>query len=156
MANLAISEKEEFLLKLVQREPHVDLQPINRLKELAKPADMVPKAVSGYRRLSELTEMMDVASAKRRKQERETARRKRIQELKVLAPKEDKLWQQVIFLIETKQAKPYDEATALLKDLQDLAVYQKKLPNFIERFNRLQDEYRNRPALMRRFRTIKL
>lgn len=156
LADLSASEKEEFLLKLVRREPHVDLQLINRLKELAGPADGVPKSVSGYRRLSELTGMIDAAYAKRIKKEQEAARRKRNKELKALVPKEGKLWQQVVFLIETKQARPYDEATALLKDLRDLAEYQKKLPEFIERFNKLQDDYQSRPALMRRFRTIEL
>ncbi|ESA32392.1 hypothetical protein N836_27770 [Leptolyngbya sp. Heron Island J] len=156
LANLPASEKEKFLLKLVRREPHVDLQLINRLKQLAGPADDAPRSVPGYRRLSELTEMSDAAYAKRQQKEQEAAQRKRIKELKTLASKKEQLWQQVVVLIETKQAKPYDEATALLKDLRDLAEYQKKLPDFIERFNGLQDEYQNRPALMRRFRTIEL
>ncbi|MEM9486366.1 MAG: hypothetical protein AAGA83_22035, partial [Cyanobacteria bacterium P01_F01_bin.116] len=156
LADLSTSEKEEFLIKLVRREPHVDLQLINRLKELAGPVDTMPESVSGYRTLSELTEMMDVAYEKRKQKEQEAARRKRIKELKTLAPKEEKLWQQVVILIETKQAKPYDEATALLKDLRDLAEYQKKLPEFIGRFNELKDDYQNRPALMRRLRTIQV
>lgn len=155
LAGLSASEKEEFLLKLVRRESHVDLQLINRLKELAGPVDAVPGSAPGYRRLSELTEMSHTAQARRKQKEREAARRKRIKELKALAPKEEKLWQQVVFLIETKQAKPYDEATALLKDLRDLAEYQKTLPEFTKQFDKLKDDYHNRPALMRRFRTVK-
>ena len=156
LVNLSASEKEVFLLKLVRREPHVDLQLINRLQELAGPTDAAPSSVTGYRKLSELTEMMDEIFTKREKKEQEKARRKRIKELEALAPKEEKLWQQVVVLIKTKQAKPYDEATALLQDLRDLAEYQKKLPDFIKCFKDLQDEYQNRPALMRRFRKIKL
>lgn len=156
LAKLSTAEKEKFLIKLVRREPHVDLQLINRLKELAGPSDTAPKAVLGHRLFSELTEMMDMAYEKRKKKEQEATRRKRTKELKALAPKKEKLWQQVVFLIEMKQSKPYDEATAILKDLRDLAEYQKELPEFIERFNKLQDNYQTRPALMRRFRTIQV
>lgn len=57
--------------------------------------------------------------------------------------------------IELKQAKPYDEAVALLKDLRDLADYQGRLPAFTLRFEQLKSDYQNRPALMARFKIMK-
>jgi hypothetical protein len=62
----------------------------------------------------------------------------------------------VVELIELKQANPYDEATALLKDLHDLAEHQGRVPKFIQRFEQLKSDYQNRPALTARFKTIKV
>ena len=58
-------------------------------------------------------------------------------------------------LIDLKQAKPYDEATALLKDLHDLAEYQGRSSEFIQRFEQLKSDYQNRPALIARLKTVR-
>jgi hypothetical protein len=156
LKELSADEKQEFLLKLVRREPHVDLQLIHRLRELAGAAQSMPRSNPGHRRLSELQEMTKTIRKKRHQQEQNAARKKRIQELEALAPKEAQTWEQVVKLIELKQAKPYDEATALLKDLRDLAEHQGRLPEFIQRFEQLKSDYQNRPALIARFRIIKV
>jgi hypothetical protein len=57
LSALTETEKQKFLLKLVRRESHVDLQLINRLKELAGAGKSTPQAVPGHRRLSELQEI---------------------------------------------------------------------------------------------------
>jgi len=58
-------------------------------------------------------------------------------------------------LIALKQSKPYDEATALLKDLRDVAEHQERLPAFMQRIETLKADYSNRPGLLTRLRTIK-
>lgn len=70
-----------------------------------------------------------------------------------LSPKAQEVVRQ---LLQRKQAKPYDEATQLLQDLRDVAEQQGKLPEFRDRFERLKSDYSNRPALMKRFETIKV
>lgn len=156
LSALSEAERQEFLLKLVRREPHVDLQLINRLRELAGADQLTPHLAPGHRRLSELEAIAATLKTKRQEKEQTAARKKRIQELEALAPKEAQTWQRVIELIEFKQAKPYDEATALLKNLRDLAEHQGQLPKFIQRFEKLKSDYSNRPALITRFKTIKL
>lgn len=156
LEELSADEKQEFLLKLVRREPHVDLQLINRLKELAGATQSVHQSNSGHRRLSELQESAETIRNKRHQKEQNTARKKRIKELEALAPREAQTWKRVVELIELKQAKPYDEATALLRDLRDLAEHQGRLPEFIQRFEKLKSDYQNRPALIARFKTIKV
>ncbi len=153
---LSADEKQEFLLKLVRREPHVDLQLINRLKELAGAAQSVPQSNSGHRRLSKLQEIAETIRSKRHQKEQNAARKKRIKELEALAPREVQTWKRVVELIELKQAKPYDEATVLLIDLHDLAEHQGRLPEFIQRFEQLKSDYQNRPALIARFKAIKV
>lgn len=156
LPELSEAEKQEFLLKLARREPQVDLQLINRLKELAGITQSRHQLTPGQRRLSELAEIADRLKAKRNQKEQNAARKKRIQELDALVPKEAQTWKRVVELIELKQAKPYDEATALLKDLRDLAKHQGRSPEFIQRFEALKSNYQNRPALVTRFKTIEV
>lgn len=155
LSDLSATEQQEFLRKLVRREPQVDLQLINRLKELAGITNLVSQPIPGERRLSELEAIADTIQIKRQQREQAAARKKRIRELEALAPKEAKTWENVIRLIELKQAKPYDEASKLLKDLRDLAEYQQKLPEFTAQFEQLKSKYQNRPALIKRFRKIR-
>lgn len=155
LSALSEAERQQFLLKLVRREPHVDLQLINRLKELAGNHNSAPQAAPGCRRLSELEAIAATVRTQREQKERAAAKKKRIQELEALAAREPQTWERVTELIQFKQAKPYDEATALLKDLRDLAAHQGRLPEFARRFERLKSDYSNRPALIKRFNAIK-
>lgn len=156
LSELSETERYEFLLKLVRRDPHVDLQLINRLKELAGAARSAPESIPGQRRFSELAAIAESIRTERNQKEKAAAKKKRIQELEALASKEAQTWERVVDLIQLKQARPYDEATALLKDLRDLAKYQGRLRDFVKRFEQLKSEYQNRPALIKRFRTIEL
>ncbi len=156
LSALTEAERQEFLLKLVRREPHADLQLINRLKELAGAGKSTPQSVPGHRRLSELQEIANTVKEQRQEQERNAAKTKRNQALAALAPKEAQTWERVVKLIEFKQSQPYDEATALLKDLRDLAEQQGRLPEFSKRFEQLKSDYSSRPALMKRFRSIRV
>lgn len=117
LSNLSETERQEFLLKLVRREPNVDLQLINRLQALAGAERARPQATSGQRRLSELDELAQTVREKRIQKEKNAARKKRIKTLEALAPKEDHLWERVVELITLKQSRAYDEAVALLQDL---------------------------------------
>jgi len=154
LSALSADEKQDFLLKLVHREPHVDVQLIQRLKELAGVTQSTPESKSGHRQFSELQDIAETIKKTRNQKEKDAARKKRIKELEALAPKEAETWQRVKELIALKQAKPYDEATALLKDLRDLAEHQGRLPEFIRRLEKLKADYQNRPALITRFKTI--
>lgn len=135
---LSANEKQEFLLKLVWREPHVDLQLIHRFKELTGAAQFRSQSNAGYRRLSELQEIAEVLAKQQHQQEQNATRKKRIKELEALATREAQIWKRVVELIEVKQTKPYDEAPALLNDLRDLAEHQGRLSEFIQRFKKLQ------------------
>jgi hypothetical protein len=125
------------------------------LKELAGKTQSTPQPKAGRRRLSELGEIASTLRTQRQQKEQNAARKKRIQELEALASKEAQIWKRVVELIELKQAKPYDKATALLKDLRDLADHQGRSPEFNQRFEQLESDYQNCPALITRFKTIK-
>lgn len=151
---LSEAEKQEFLLKLLRRESQVDLQLITRLQELAGVERSQPESTPGYRQLSDLGTAAQQLRTQRQRKEQDAVRKKRIRGLEALAPKEAQIWKKVTELIDRKQPKYYDEATALLKDLRDLAKHQGRSLEFTERFEGLRAEYQNRPALMTRFNTV--
>lgn len=160
LPQLSEAERQEFLLKLVRQEANVDLQLIRRLQELAGVTRSHP-ATQGQRRLSELTAQAAVFQEKRkqrekqrRKAEKEAAKKKRLQYLQSLAGKEEEIWTRVMALIEKKQARPYDEATALLQDLHDSAKHQGQLPEFLQRFEQLKAQCSS-ATLMKRLRTVR-
>lgn len=156
LPQLPEAECQAFLLKLVRREPHVDLQLINRLKELAGANPSMPPAPEQERRrFSELVAIAADVEIKRKQKERTAAKKQRTKELEALAPKASQTWDRVLDLIQVKQAHAYDEATKLLTDLRDLAEHQGQLPVFSQRLERLKADYSNRPALMKRLRSIK-
>lgn len=75
LLRLSPAEQQEFLLKLVRREPHVDLQLINRLKELTASPRSTPQATPGFRRLSELTAIADRLSKEREDREQQALKK---------------------------------------------------------------------------------
>lgn len=156
LPRLTEAERQEFLLKLVRREPHVDRQLINRLKELAgEHSTSLPVSDQQRRHFSQLVALSEEVEVKRKQKEQEAAKKQRIKELEDLAPRAEPTWDRVLYLIGRKQGYAYDEAAQLLRDLRDLAEYQGQLPVFRQRFEQLKSDYSNRSALMRRLRSIK-
>lgn len=154
LPQLSDAEKEKFLLKLIHREPHVDLELINRLQELAGEPSSNLEGKPGQRSFSAIEAIAKQLKTLRKRKQATAAKRKRTQYLKTLVSQEEDLWEKISELIELKQAKPYDQATTLLRDLKDLAQYQNCLSEFNERFAALKLTYSNRPALLKRFKTI--
>ncbi|MEB3312792.1 MAG: hypothetical protein VKL98_01470 [Cyanobacteriota bacterium] len=157
LSALSEAEVQDFLLKLVRREPHVDLQLINRLKELAQADGSAAfVAAAEQRPLSELVATAAILKQQRQQQEQAAARAKRQRQLEILAPKAAQTWDRIHQLIALKQAKAYDEAVALLQDLRDLAELQGRLPQFRQQLQALKSNYSNRPALLQRLQSTKL
>jgi hypothetical protein len=154
LSELSEAERHEYLVKLVRREPHIDLHLIHRLRQLAGKNPLAPELILGHRRLSELEEIAETLRTKREQKEQNAARKKRRQELEALAPKEVQTWERVMELIALKQTKSYEEAVALLIDLRDLAESQERLPEFIQRLQKLKSDFSNRSALMARLRAL--
>jgi hypothetical protein len=103
--------------------------------------------------------LLDRASdhARQRKaREQQAAARARQRELDALAPREDAIWEEVIALIEQKNAAGYDRATKLLVDLRDLAARQRQQATFEARLDKIVSTYANRSALLRRLRKVGL
>jgi hypothetical protein len=154
LGRLSGEERDNFLLRLAQGEPHLTIELNRRLQKLAG------QATSGQpkpkRTVGQLFQRAQQVQAEAHHKQAAEAEAKRIQELKALAQREDQTWQEVETLIQKSQSKAYDEAVQLLVKLRDLALYQGQEATFQQRLNWIYNHYSNRSALMRRLRDVGL
>jgi hypothetical protein len=149
LAQLSREECENFLRQVLNNEPQVRMALQKKLEQLAgtKPVS----AGKGQRQAGNLFKEAERLEQEALRHKNAEVERKRIQELLDLAGREEDTWRWVESLIVQKQARPYDEATKLLVDLRDLAIYQNRLLKFQKRFFAIKEKYRSRPTLMERF-----
>jgi len=154
ISQLPREESDRFLLRLAADEAHLALQFNRRLEELRDLPQ--PKASEQRRTVAALLAAAEEERHRERKQQAQEADRQRIIKLEALAKRENQTWQEVERLIQKSQAKPYDQAVALLVDLKALAEYQGKKDMFRLSINQLITKYRRRSGLMRRFERVGL
>jgi len=75
----------------------------------------------------------------------------REQRLDALALREEQAWQHVDSLIGSKKPREYDEAVAILLDLQPLAERGGNGSAFSQRFRQLREQHLRKPSLIQRF-----
>jgi hypothetical protein len=150
LLQLTRDECVTFLRQVLNNEPQVRMALQKRLEQLvgSKPVSSGP----GQRQAGELFKEAHQLEQEDLRRQKTEAEQKRIQKLLDLAGHEEATWRWVENLIGQKQAKPYNEATQLLANLRDLAIYQNRLPRFQERFLAIKEKYGNRPALIEKFR----
>jgi len=110
-------------------------------------------------------ELLNAATARHEERERVAAERKaqelarqaraaaaaREQRLDALALREEQAWQHVDSLISTKKPREYDEAVAVLLDLQALAERGGDRNAFSQRFRQLREQHLRKTSLIQRF-----
>ena len=149
LSQLAPDERGSFLLRLAQGEPHLSIRLNRRLREIAPP----PR--SPLRPPRTVGQLLHEAEERRKWEERrrtEEAEARRVRELEALARRESEAWAEVEVLIEQMQARPYDDAVALLVKLHDLARHQGEEAAFQTRISHLYQKYSRRSSLIRRMR----
>ena len=99
-------------------------------------------------RRQEAAKRRDATERLRREEAAAAARNER---LDLLARDPESAWEQVSALIETKRAREYDAATALLEELRMLAERSDDLAAFAERMMALRTRNARKPSLMDRF-----
>ncbi len=141
---LPIAERNAFLVRLAKGEQHVDIQLLNRLKQLASKGKKQPDIKRKRRTVAELEAAKELHEKQEEEQRRKEAEAARIRELEALAQKEQAVWHQIDELLEHKQPKPYDEAVKLLCKLRDLAEYRNETGQFQNRIKQIHIEYKRR------------
>ncbi len=154
ISSLPRLECDAFLLRVLQGETQVGSTLRKRLIELAG----LQKPVATQQSVSSASREKRAKhyEAEEQRRAQAEAERKRIQELEELANRVEPAWTWVGKLIEQKQAKAYDQAVSLLVNLRDLAVYQKKLPEFQSRLMPLVSRFGTRRTLIDQMRSVGL
>lgn len=152
IAALSEAERNNFLLRVVQGEPHVGMQLLQRLRELFSNHKIDNSSGKHQRLFSELLTSAKQQKKYRQQQEQLAAQQAKTKKLQALVPRADQIWKDVFKLIDLKQAKSYDQAIHYLIDLRDLAEYQGKLKDFHTCIEQIHQNYSNRPGLLSRLR----
>jgi hypothetical protein len=161
IAGLPGAEKDALLLQAARGEGG-QVQAVLQRRFRAERSPGNAAADPGTRTAGELR---DAATARREERERVAAERRtqelarqaraaaaaREQRLDALALREEQAWQQVNSLIGTKKPREYDEAVAILLDLQALAERAGDGNAFSQRFRQLREQHLRKPSLIQRF-----
>ncbi len=153
---LSEQERNDFLARLLQGEMNLNLELSQRLRSLSKKPTPQTFSDSPGRSLSELLTLSVQSEKLREQKEKQLAKQEKIKKIQELAPRESYLWEQVFHEIGTKNVKGYDRAIVHLLNLQDIAEYQGKLPEFQARVRTIQQDYSNLRGVMSRLREFKL
>ncbi len=123
IGRLPRAECDDFLARLAEGDPGVGLALRKRLGAFLPQERPQP---AGRRTIQQLIQRAEQLEKAEKKRQAEAARQKHIAEMKALAAREAQVWQQVETLLDTgrKIASVYDEATALLEKLKQLADFQ--------------------------------
>jgi hypothetical protein len=155
IAALSDKERKAYLLRLVEGDAQVGAELKLHLRQKFGTIQKLAGELTG-RTLADLVAIAEEKKQKRDRQSQKTAAKARQKYLQDLAPKVDQIWQEVDRLIYCKQSKFYDEAIVHLVNLHDLAENQGSLTAFQSRIHNLQQQYRNRSALISRLRKVRL
>jgi uncharacterized Zn finger protein len=110
-------------------------------------ASLLDAAAACRRRREQAIAAVAAAERARREQQRAAALRRRLDEL---AKDPEAAWAEVEKLISTKQPARYDEAVALLRDLQELARRDDQTQVFAQRLATVRDAHLRKPSLIDR------
>ena len=165
--NLPESEKNDFLFRLVEApRPHIGAELIRRFQQTV-PTETIFKSEKYPRTVDDLISKAETIAEERKRRAakqkaREQARKQREKALarekyiKSLVGQEDKIWEKVNDLIDTKQPKNYDHAVKLLIDLKDLNKMHGKEKAFNKRLKAICEDHYRKVTFLNRLEKVGL
>ncbi len=145
-------EKSEWLLRLVNNEPHL----AQKFKSTFSKQMVSNKSITPRRKISDIIEIMMGKREERNVIAKQLREDKRLAKLQKIERKQDSLWEDVERLIKLKKSNAYDEAVTNLKLLKELAIHKNTLPNFTKRVTAIIHQNSNLRALQSRIEYAKL
>jgi hypothetical protein len=152
VSRLSRTECDDFLTRLANGDATAGMALRKRLDKFSPQSQ--PARNAGKRSIGELVQRSHQLNEADKRQKAEEARMRHIVEMKELARREPHVWQEVDRLLETgqKSAAAYDQVTAQLDKLKQLAEFQDTLDPFFTRVRTLAEKYSSRTSLLRRWR----
>jgi hypothetical protein len=148
---LSEPEKHDFLERLLNGEPHLDIALVNRLREISG-TNKVESPMSERRTIRQILAASKVIEQQRLEIEKHQAEAVRLKKLESIAQQQEQLWTRIPSLIERKKASTYDEVLNILKDLRDLAVHQQRMTEFQDKLAAIRSQYPTSQGLNRRLK----
>ncbi len=152
ISHITDAEKNDYLLRLINGEPRLDLTLRKHLDGFSNTQNTTPKTVS----LAEIKFKQKLEEEKRIAATKAEAERKHLAKMKDLENAEASHWEAVYFNLDRKTGKSYDLAVATLKDLKELAIHKNQLVTFNIKMSQIKTDYKRSTSLKRRFDNAKL
>jgi hypothetical protein len=166
---LPTEDKDDCLMRLIDGERDILIlaELSRRFREDTAPKGARPKSGAKKRMVAQLLEVRDNLAAERNRTAAEKAAREkaerdrkrneeRARHLDQLALREAETWREIGKLLSTTLPKNYDRAVELLVDLRDLARRDGHVPETEKRIQKLREDHRNKPSLLKRLDREKL
>ncbi|MFK7949257.1 MAG: hypothetical protein AB8G11_16820 [Saprospiraceae bacterium] len=152
LQNMNETDKDTFLMQVLDGTPRVDVQLKKYLQQFAK----ANKTTENTTTLSAIADLQILATEERIAAERAEKARKHRLKIEKTAKDETTIWKSVYFNLDRKTGSSYDLAVGMLVDLKDLAIYRDDLLTFQQKMDDIKDSYGRSKALARRFTNAKL
>jgi hypothetical protein len=163
ISNLSKHEKDDILFRLVKdHDPHLGVELMQRFQQTISFED---NAATGkrLRTVGDLITKAETYAAERKRRITEQKAKERAQKerqqaidrekyLNDLAKREDKVWEKVEGLIQTKRPSDYDEALKLLVDLRDLSKKSNKKMFFEDKVQSIHEKHQRKSTFIRRLK----
>lgn len=152
---LSESEKHEFLVRLLNNEASLSTKLKYRLKELSGSNQAIGQE-NNRRSVRELANRVEELRQERKikkKKEKEEAYLLKMNDLEL---HQNDYWTRVYQLIADKNAKAYNEAITLLKDLKGLSIHQGSYPDYCNKIDLIKNKYSRLSGLTSRISDAKL
>lgn len=134
ISHLSENEKNDFLIRLLNDEALLSV----KLKQHLKKSSKVYNYSSQNRIIDDLLEEIEIFKKNKSELLKKQTEKERINHLEKLAVKEKNIWEQIDDLILEKNAKSYDEAISLLKELKELAIHKNEFAKYADKINSLK------------------
>ncbi|HRI61034.1 MAG TPA: hypothetical protein PK228_14950 [Saprospiraceae bacterium] len=148
IGNLAKTERTDWLMRLANGEPRLDLTFRKHLQQLAPSKKRAPMAGPS---LVEMKALIRTKEKERLDRNAKAAQQAHIQRMEQLVRQEDALWENVEKNLLKATSKSYDLAIDTLKDLRNLALYQGKEAGFNVKMRILREQFARKRGLIGRF-----
>jgi hypothetical protein len=152
LQNMSETDKDTFLMQLLDGEPRVDIQLKKYLQHFSKASKTTENTIL----LSKFADLKIEASQERVVAEKREKARKHQLKVDKTAREETTIWESVFYNLDRKTGSSYDLATGMLKDLKDLAVYKNDLSTFQRKMEEIKAKYGRSKVLLKRFTDAKI
>lgn len=151
---LTTNEKDQFLLRLLQNEPLLNVKLKNRLKEFSDQKD--EELVETGRTVEEIASAIRALKEERKLEKKRKLEEQRLAKLDKLDKQEASLWIEVDQLIKEKKTNSYDEAIKILQDLKNLSIHKNSQDDFRDKIKTIQEKYSRLSGLLGRINSANL
>lgn len=152
---LSENEKVDFLNRILNEEPFLNLKLKTRLKEFVDVNDSLP-IEKPRRTIFEIIQKAKEAKRERKYKENMEREEKHLQRMRILEGREVDIWIKVEQLIAEKNTKAYDEAVELLKELKDLSIFKNCFNDFCKEIEKIRIQNSRLSGLTNRISSAKL